>query len=240
MAKSSRTVRERSVNAGRDAPAKASRAPLTRERILRAALDVMDEEGLEAVTMRRLGHELGVEAMSLYNHVEDKETLLDGVCELVMAEFEFPTPSADWAENCRRGAREWRRLLQTHPDVMRLFAGNRHPARSVDSLRPMEYALRIFRDAGLSDRDTAQAFHAFGGYIQGFVMMEQGSIAGGTDEAHVKAHQELAATLEPDEFVALLASAPYFAECDPDEQFEFGLELLIAGLRSRTGRDRQG
>ncbi|MGQ0669423.1 MAG: TetR/AcrR family transcriptional regulator C-terminal domain-containing protein [Actinomycetota bacterium] len=227
------------MNVGRATPAKARREPLTRERIIRAAMKVMDEEGLEAVTMRRLGRELWVEAMSLYNHVEDKEEVLDGICELVMSEFEFPAPSADWAENCRGGARAWRRLLQAHPDVMRLFADHRGPVRSADSLRPMEFALRIFRDAGLSDRDTAQAFHAFGGYIQGFVMMEQGSIAGGTDEAHVKAHQELAATLHSDEFAALLASGPHFAECDPDEQFEFGLELLIAGLRSKTGADRR-
>ena len=92
-----------------------SREPLTRERVVEAALRVMDEEGLDAVSMRRVAREVGVEAMSLYHHVEDKEDLLDGICEHVMAGFEFPDPVEDWAENCRRGARAWRRLLQAHP-----------------------------------------------------------------------------------------------------------------------------
>ena len=212
-----------------------SREPLTRDRVIEAALRVMDEEGLEAVSMRRVAREVGVEAMSLYHHVEDKEDLLDGICERVMAEFDFPEPVEEWAENCRRGARAWRQLLQAHPAVMRLFAEQRGPIRSIDSMRPMEYALRILGSSGLSDRDTAQAFHAFGGYIQGFVIMELGSIAGGADEAHTKAHAELASML-PDEFSALQACSRYFAECDPDEQFEFGLDLLIRGLEAKVGR----
>jgi AcrR family transcriptional regulator len=209
------------------------REPLTRDRIVEAALRLMDEEGLEAVTMRHIGRELGVEAMSLYNHVEDKDDILDGICEKVMAEFEFPEPGPDWAETARRGARSWRRLLQAHPGVMRLFAEERGPVRSMDSLRPMEYALRLFRDVGLSDRDTAQAFHAFGGYIQGFVIMELGSIAGGTTKGHLERHEESTTQL-PEDFAALRAVDPYFAECSSDEQFEFGLDLLIRGVLERV------
>jgi len=195
----------------------------------------MDQEGLGAVTMRRIGRELGVEAMSLYNHVEDKEDILDGICERVMAEFEFPEAGQDWEETVRRGARAWRTLLRAHPDVMRLFASERGPVRSPESMRPMEFALRLFKEAGLSDRDTAQAFHAFGGYIQGFVMMELGSIAGGADEENVKMHTALAASL-PEEFPTLRAVSRYFAECDLDEQFEFGLDLLIAGMFEKVRR----
>ena len=210
-----------------------TREPLTRERVVEAALRVMDEEGLEAVTMRRVAREVGVEAMSLYHHVEDKEDLLDGICECVMSGFEFPEPADDWVENCRRGARAWRQLLQRHPDVMRLMSEKRGPVRSVESMRPMEYALTVLRSSGLSDRDTAQAFHAFGGYIQGFVMMELGSIAGSSDEEHVKAHAELAASL-PGDFETMQAVGPYFLECDADEQFEFGLDLLIRGLEAKA------
>jgi len=214
------------------------RERLTRDRIIETALRVMDDEGLEAVTMRRIGRELGVEAMSLYNHVEDKDDILDGICERVMSEFEFPEQGRDWAETCRRGARAWRRLLQAHPDVMRLFAEERGPVQSVDSMRPMEYALRLLRDAGLSDRDTAQAFHAFGGYIQGFVIMEMGSIAGGTTQGHLERHKEITADL-PEEFEALRAMNRYFAECSADEQFEFGLDLLIRGVLERVRQTPQ-
>jgi AcrR family transcriptional regulator len=209
------------------------REPLTRDRIVEAALRLMDEEGLEVVTMRRIGRELGVEAMSLYNHVEDKHDILEGICERVMAEFEFPEPAPEWAETARRAARSWRRLLKKHPDVMRLFAEQRGPVRSVDSMRPMEFALRLFREVGLSDRDTAQAFHAFGGYIQGFVIMEMGSISGGTTPGQLERHKEITAEL-PEEFAALRAVDPYFAECLPDEQFEFGLDLLIRGVLERV------
>ena len=212
-----------------------TREPLTRERVIEAALRVMDDEGLEAVSMRRIAREVGVEAMSLYHHVEDKEDLLDGICERVMSAFEFPELVGNWAEDCRRGARAWRNLLKKHPNVMRLFAEERGPIRSVDSMRPTEYALRLLRGAGLSERDTAQAFHAFGGYIQGFVMMELGSIPGGVDAEHVKTHAALAAEL-PDEFEALANVAPYFVECSADEQFEFGLDLLIRGLGAKVGR----
>lgn len=214
-----------------------SREPLTRDRVIEAALRVMDEEGLDAVSMRRVAREVGVEAMSLYHHVEDKEDLLDGICEHIMAGFEFPDPVDDWVENCKRGARAWRRLLQAHPAVMRLLAEQRGPTRSIDSMRPMEFALRILRGSGLSDRDTAQAFHAFGGYIQGFVIMELGSIAGGSDEEHTKFHAELADAL-PDEFPSLRAVSRYFAECDSDEQFEFGLDLLIRGLEAKVRPSR--
>ena len=210
-----------------------TREPLTRERVVDAALRVMDQEGLEAVTMRRIAREVGVEAMSLYHHVEDKDDILDGICERVMAEFRFPEPTDDWSENCRRAARAWRQLLKTHPNVMRLFAEQRGPVRSVDSMRPMEFALRLLRQAGISDRDTAQAFHAFGGYIQGYVMMELGSIPGGSDEAQLKMQAEVAAAL-PDEFPTLREVLPHFAECDADEQFEFGLDLLIRGLEARV------
>jgi AcrR family transcriptional regulator len=211
------------------------RERLTRERVVDAALAIMDREGLEAVTMRRVAREVGVEAMSLYNHVDDKNDLLHGVCDRIMSGFEFPdTDGKNWADRCRDGARAWRRLLQAHPDVMRLFAETHGPSpSSVDSLRPTEFALSLLREAGLSDRDTVQAFHAFGGYIQGFVMMEGGSIKG--DHAGNDEHgMEFSASASPELFPCLNAVAQYFAECDADEQFEYGLDLMIRGLQDRV------
>jgi len=208
------------------------RIPLTRERVVDAALRVMDAEGLEAVTMRRIAREVGVEAMSLYHHVRDKEDLLQAVCDRIMASFDFPHHGGDWAERCKAGARSWRGLLQSHPDVMRLFAETHGPSpSSPESLRPTEHALGLLREAGLSDRDTVQAFHAFGGYIQGFVMMEGGSIKGsepGTEAA------ERFANVPPESFPVLAAVCHHFAECDADEQFEFGLDLMIRGLEARV------
>src|SRR5262249_58976849 len=84
----------------------------------------------------------------------------------IMPSVEFPATSGEWVDRAKAGAREWRRLLQTHPDVMRIFAETHGPApSSPGSLLPTEFALRLFMEAGLSDRDAVQAFHAFGGVL---------------------------------------------------------------------------
>ena len=216
-----------------------SRERLTRDRVIDAALKVMDAEGLDAVSMRRVAREVGVEAMSLYNHVEDKDDLLRGICDRVMGAFEFPREAGDWAERCKAGARAWRQLLQAHPDVMRLFAETHGPdPSSLDSLRPTEFALGLIREGGLSDRDTVQAFHALGGYIQGFVMMEGGSIKGRADTGD--AFGEAAGAVPADVFPVLAAVGRYFAECDADEQFEFGLDLMIRGIQAKVAAGASG
>ena len=123
---------------------------------------------------------------------------------------------------------------------MRLFAETHGPnPSSLDSLRPTEFALALFREVGLSDRDTVQAFHAFGGYIQGFVMMEGGSIKG--DGEHRRGHRRRPAHRSPPiVFPVLAAVSRYFAECDADEQFEFGLDLMIRGLQAKVASDASG
>lgn len=207
------------------------REPLSRGRVIRAALRIMDEEGLEAVTMRRIGRELGVEAMSLYNHVRDKEDILDGICEEVLAEFRIPDVQ-DWDEAARHGAREYRRLLVAHPNVITLMTERKRPFTNADSLRAYEFALRLFRTAGLSEADSVKAFHAFGGYILGFVTMELGLMVGKPeDEEH--AHDDLARLLESADLPYFRAALPHLIDCDIEEQFEFGLDLLIDGLRAR-------
>jgi hypothetical protein len=102
-------------------------------------------------------------------------------------------------------------------------------------VRPTEFALGLLREAGLSDRDTVQAFHAFGGYIQGFVMMEGGSIAGAHDG---KVHDRTADALPAQDFPVLRDVGRYFSECPADEQFEFGLDLMIRGVLARVAAGR--
>ena len=213
---------------------KRPREPLTRERIVEVALRVMDADGLEAVTMRRIGRELGVEAMSLYNHVEDKEDILDRVTEMVMAKFEIPAPTGDWVADMKTAAREWRRVLRLHPNVMRLLAERHKPLESLDSFRPMEAALEVISRGGFSMREVVQAFNAFGGYIMGFVMMEQGLMLGRSHEHGLEPEaDELVRALAQADLPRLLEALPHFVECSTDEQFNFGLDLLIEGLRAR-------
>jgi TetR/AcrR family transcriptional regulator, tetracycline repressor protein len=211
------------------------REPLTRDQVVDAALRLMDVEGLEAVSMRRVAREVGVEAMSLYNHVRDKEDLLDGVVERIMSEFAFPQTPADGdpISYGREIARGWRALLKAHPNVMALFAHRHKPMRSLDSLRPMEVALGALRDMGLPVEDSVRAFQVIGGYIMGYVMMEHGAIFSPSDDEDAV---EFARQIPADELPCVAAALPYMADCDVDAQFEFGLDLMLEGLRARSAR----
>jgi AcrR family transcriptional regulator len=209
------------------------RQPLTRQRIIRAALRVMDEEGLEAVTMRRIGRELGVEAMSLYNHVRDKEEILDAICEEVLTEFQVPQEK-EWAAALRAGGGEYRRLLLAHPRVITLMTGRKGPMTNPDSLKVYEFALGLFRDAGMSIADAVKAFNTFGSYILGSVTMELGpTISGTADEAHLLAHGQMGRLAASAELPHLEEALPHLIDCDIQGQFEFGLDLLIEAVGAR-------
>jgi AcrR family transcriptional regulator len=191
----------------------------------------MDEEGLEAVSMRRVGRELGVEAMSLYNHVKDKDDLLGGVIEAVMSDYEFPAEADEWKETARRAARAWRNLLKAHPIVITLMSEQREPMTSVEVLRPMEYALGILRGAGLPEEETVRAFRAFGGYIQGYVLAEVANMYGGQE---MTVHPEDVARMLPlDQLPHVAANLSHLFRCDFDEEFEYGLDLMIRGLEAK-------
>ena len=209
----------------------ARREPLTKDRIIDAALRVMDAEGLDAVTMRRIGRELGVEAMSLYNHVEDKDDILNGVTERVMTGFEYPESTGDWFLDGRALAHEWRRLLNLHPSVCQLLAERHKPLEGLAAFGAMDAALGLLRKAGLSDGDAAQAFNAMGSYILGYVTMEQGLMLG-NDEEHAKQHDAAMDALRGSGLDNVVACLPHFADCDPDQQFEFGLDLIFRGIRA--------
>jgi TetR/AcrR family tetracycline transcriptional repressor len=209
-----------------------TRERLTRDKIVSAALALMDAGGLEAVTMRRVGRELSVEAMSLYNHVEDKDALLDGVCEQVMRGFSFPPHAADWTVEARALARSFRRILRSHPNVITLFSQHKSRMLSIDAFRPMEAALSCLRRAGLSDHETAQAYRMFGGFIFGFVLMEVGQQFG-ADLAEGMTPEQVAQMLPSDELTTVAALLPEIANCDPDVDFEYGLDLMIRGLEAQ-------
>lgn len=210
------------------------RVKLTRDRVIDAALRIMDEEGLDAVSMRRVGRELGVEAMSLYHHVRDKEDLLRGIRERVLCEFLDPGADGDWEVRARRAARSWREILRSHPNIMTLISGSKRFDMTPVSVRPTETALRLLREVGLPEDDAVKAFCALGGFIVGFVMFEIGVMrtAGPADQQPTP--EGLVPALSAEEFPCFLSSLPYLMQGDIDQRFEYGLDVLIAGILAKS------
>jgi AcrR family transcriptional regulator len=210
------------------------REKLTRDRVIDAALRIMDDEGLDAVSMRRVGRELSVEAMSLYHHVQDKEDLLLGIRERVLSQFLDPGTEGDWEVRARAAARSWRHILRDHPNVMVLISESKRFEMTSASMRPTETALRLLREVGLPEDDAVKAYCALGGFIVGFVMFEIGvSRASGPDD-EPRTPEGLMAALPADEFPCFMSSLPYLMQGDIDQRFEYGLDLFIAGIRSKS------
>ena len=148
----------------------ANKAPLNLERTLQVALVIADDEGLDAVTMRRLARELGVEAASLYHHVNGKSQILDALVDLVAAEIEPPIPSANWRTAITQRAHNTRASLRRHPWAVSLMASRTSPGPATLGL--LETGIRCFREGGFSVRQAAHAISVVDSYVHGFVLQE--------------------------------------------------------------------
>lgn len=211
-----------------DRPVRRRRAPLTREKVLRAALKLADEGGIEAVSMRRLGQALKVEAMSLYKHVADKDDLLDGLADLVTQEFTVPAPGHDWRAAIRASAVSQHAALRRHPWAgpvleLRLQPG---PMR----LRYLDGMLATLAAAGFAPGDAGRAFMALDSHTYGFAMQEQSWAYDPADSQRLAS--EMAAALPSDRYPALYAMVTAAAAGDAGiaADFTFGLDLLLDGL----------
>src|SRR5215218_6426267 len=148
-----------------------ARVPLTRDRVLRAAVALAESNGIEALTMRRLGQELGVEAMSLYKHVANKEDLLDGMVDLVFAEIEVPAPASDWRAAMHRRATSVRGALTRHPWATPLMQSRSRPGHA--TLRHHDAVIGTLRAAGFPIPLVAHAMSALDSYIYGFALQQR-------------------------------------------------------------------
>lgn len=201
--------------------------------MLRAAVRLADEGGFESLTMRKLGQELGVQAMSLYNHVANKDAILDGIVELVWSEIERPSTDGGWRADVRETAVSAHEVLLRHPWACSLAMVRIVPAR----LRYMDWLLGRFRGGGFSPELTYHAYHAVDSHILGFTLWEVGHSVD-TDDL-----DDLAASFLRD----IAAEHPHLAEHveqhlegvgrDGEGEFAFVLDLILDGLerlRDRT------
>jgi AcrR family transcriptional regulator len=207
------------------------RLPLSRDRILRTALDLADEHGIDAVTMRKLGQALGFEAMSLYNHVANKDDVLDGILDLVLAESEPPSPDGDWDAAIRTSAISVHEALLRHPWACTLVMA---PARVRPArLRYMDSLLGRLREAGFSADTTYHAYHVLDGHTFGFSLW-QTSHSSYTDEEVSSLVATFERTITPDAYPYLHEHGrQHFSEGPHREvsAFELGLDLILDGLK---------
>jgi len=214
-------------------PSAQPRIPLTRDRILRAALRIADEEGLDALTMRRLGQELGVQAMSLYNHVANKDDLYQGIVDLVMDEIEVPSDPSDWKAVLRSSAISFYEALLRHRWTLTLQMST--PSINDSRMLWMEGVLRTLRQAGFSPNMTHHAYHALDSHITGFALWIV-SMPFDTREELMDLAEAVLPQISADRFPYVLEHAKeHLEEPDPTEpsEFEFGLELILEGLERR-------
>lgn len=202
---------------------------LSRRRVLEAALRVVDSEGLTALTMRRLGRELGVEAMSLYRHVPNKDAVLDGIVELIVLEIEVPADvDSDWKDAARQIVRSYRRAAHSHPNAFPLVT--MRPLNTPEGLRRLDATFEILRRAGLDEPTAIVAFRTLASYTRGFALEEvTGRAIGaeplGSDRLDPRA-------LPADEFPRLAELAPLLVAADRDAEFERGVDLILTGLEA--------
>jgi AcrR family transcriptional regulator len=206
---------------------------LTRERIITAAVELIEREGVDAVSMRRIAAELGSGVMSLYNHVPSKAALLDGVAEWVMSGIDFGSePGASWEDQVRAQARAFRQIARAHPRCTMVVVSR--PTTSATGMLPIEHALATLRAAGFGGEEAVRVVRAFVAYIVGSLLREVGvtpSLAPSPDQdTPDDPSAGLAARLSPVQFPQVTSLAAELMRKDPDADFEFGLDLLVRAV----------
>jgi AcrR family transcriptional regulator len=216
----------------RTAPSKNRRKPLTRERVLRTAVALADRGGLEALTMRRLAKELGVEAMSLYNHCASKDDLLDGMIDIVFSEIEPPSPDDDWKTALRKRAVSTREALARHRWAIGLMEGRTDHGPA--NLRLHNAVLECLRGAGFSVEMAVHAYSVQDAYIYGFALQERDMSHESSTDFAASAQRQMR------EYEPVLDDYPHLVEVvggyiakegyDYATEFAFGLDLILDGL----------
>ncbi len=217
-------------------PASGGRARLTRERVLDAALALVDAEGLDALTMRRLGQELDRDPMSLYRYADSRANLLDGVAETVLAQLVIPADGTDWEAQLRTTGHEFRSLALAHPHVVPLIVTRPLATplglRPLGTLRPLEQILGLLIGAGFAPDQALHGYRAYFGLLHGHVLNELQETL--VDPQATDALLRLGLDRLPaEEFPHLrdLAEA-LLAGYDGAAELDRGLDILLDGLRA--------
>ena len=207
------------------------RAPLTREKIVDAALTLLERDGLQGISMRKLAQELDAGAATLYWHVGDKEQLLNLLLDRIVGENQVPDPDPEnWQEQLKVFARATRQMFKNRRDAAQLSMG-RIPS-GPNSLPMMERTLALLASAALPPRVISYAADMFALYVGAFAYEES------MPPPDVEQMGAFLKTLPPEQYPLMTGLADDLMAGDPDERFEWALDLLIAGLEAMALRER--
>jgi AcrR family transcriptional regulator len=210
------------------------RSTLNRAKVLEAAIELADEIGIEALTIRKLAERLGVGAMTIYHHVPSKEEIIDGMVESIFAEIELPPADADWKSAMRQRCISARRALNRHPWAAPLMESRTSPGPA--NLSHHDAVIGCLRAGGLSIQMTAHAYAVLDSFVYGFAF-EEATLPASGGEGFAEVAAQIAAHFPADEY-------PHLAELtfehvlepgyDFGDSFEFGLDLIIGGLENAS------
>ena len=215
------------------------KARLSRDVVLAKALEIVDAEGLDALTMRRLGTELGRDPMSLYRYAENRAALLDGVSELVLNQLTIHPEDPDWKAQLRNIAHNLRQLALKHPNVVPLLVTRPLSTplglRPLGTLRPLEQILTLLAAAGFEPSDALHVYLAYYGFLYGHILNELQEYVVDPEENEVLLRLGLH-RLPAKEFPRLRTLAPALAEYDGALELDQGLTILLSGLEAQLTR----
>lgn len=222
-----------------DTEAAGQKTRLSRELVLATALELVDAEGLDALTMRRLGQELNRDPMSLYRYAANRAALLDGVSELVFNELTIVPQDPDWKAQLRHVAHDLRLLALRHPNVVPLLVTRPLSTplgmRPLGTLRPLEQILSLLIDAGFAPPDALHIYRAYYGFLYGHILNELQEFIVDPEENEALLRLGLH-RLPAKDFPRLRALGPVLAEYDGAAELDQGITILLSGLGAHLAR----
>lgn len=222
---------------GSDPAEEESRPPLTRRRVVEAALRLVDEEGLDALTFRKLATELDTSPMAPYSYVRNKEELLDLMLDVVLGEVDLGVqPGSDGIDQLRSMFRSYHSVLTAHPGMAKVYS--ERVKVGPNGLRAIDHALSVLREAGLGRAAAVNAFFVLFNYTVGFSQIGEVTAGddGGLDDDTADVRQTVRrffSALPPAEIPNIVTLAPYLTGSKSGRRFEYGLDLILAGLEAK-------
>lgn len=219
------------------------RVPLSRELVLARAIEVGDQEGLEAVSFRRLASDMNVTPMALYRYVRDKDDLLDAMSDMIVGRVDLASVAGapgGWEGKLRVLLDAFRHLLQAHPVAIPLFT--RRAGTTPNWLRTIEVGLGILREAGFPMREAVDLLRQINNRLAGLVTLEPAAAPSPSPDldAVVRQSRAILQALPPAEFPNVIEAAPHLTQCDdPERYYRLGLDLLVDGVRAQLVKFRR-